>query len=147
MRLCSQSARSDPRLTRMGDPVSIAVSGLEAASQRLSAAASNIANSQDSAPLTPQPGDPQPYQPVEVTQTTAPGGGTQAVQQPVTPASNAIYDPNSPFADSNGNVAVPNTDLAQQAVDLNTTSLSYDANLQVIRTADKMQGYLLNIFS
>ena len=82
-----------------------------------------------------------------MTQTTAPGGGTEAVQQTVSPASNSIFDPGSPFADSNGNVAVPNTDLAQQAVDLNTTSLSYDANLQVIRTADKMQGYLLNIFS
>ena len=131
----------------MDEAVSIAVSGLNAASQRLSATANNIANSQDTAPLAPQPGDPQPYQPVTVTQSTAPGGGTVAVQQPVTPASNAIYDPNSPFADSNGDVASPNVDLAQQVVNLNTTSLSYDANLQVIRTADKMQGYLLNIFS
>jgi flagellar basal-body rod protein FlgC len=131
----------------MGDPISIAVSGLTAASTRLSATASNIANSQDTASLSPQPGQVQPYQPVDVTQTATPGGGTAAVEQPVAPASNAIYDPNSPFADANGNVASPNVDLAQQAVSLNTTSLSYDANLKVIQTASQMQGYLLNIFS
>ena len=131
----------------MGDPISIAVSGLNAASQRLYAAANNIANGQDTAPLAPTAGDPQPYQPTQVVQTAAPGGGTQAVQQPVTPASNAIFDPTSPFADSNGNVAAPNVDLAQQVVDTNTASLSYDANLKVIETANKMQGYLLNIFS
>ncbi|MGO8919589.1 MAG: flagellar basal body rod protein FlgC [Stellaceae bacterium] len=131
----------------MGDPLSIAVSGLNAASLRLDSAASNIANSQDTAPLTPQPGDPQPYQPTDVTQTAAPGGGTVAVEQPVAPPSNAIYDPNSPFADSNGNVASPNVDLAQQAVNVDASALSYDANLKVIQTAQQMQGYLLNIFS
>jgi flagellar basal-body rod protein FlgC len=131
----------------MGDPISVAVSGLTAASAQLSATASNIANSQDTAPLSPEPGGTQPYQPVAVTQTAKAGGGTTAVDQPVVPASNAIYDPSSPFADSNGNVASPNVDLAQQAVSLNTTAVSYDANLKVIQTASQMQGYLLNIFS
>jgi flagellar basal-body rod protein FlgC len=131
----------------MGDPISIAVSGLTAASTRLSATASNIANSRDTAPLSPAAGAPQPYQPIEVTQTATAGGGTSAVEQPVVPASNSLYDPGSPFADSNGNVASPNDDLAQQVVNLNTTALSYDANVRVIQTASQMQGYLLNIFS
>ncbi|HXZ00361.1 MAG TPA: flagellar basal body rod C-terminal domain-containing protein [Stellaceae bacterium] len=131
----------------MGDPISIAVSGLNAASQRLAAAASNIANSQDTAPLTPEPGAPQPYQPIDVAQTATPGGGTQAVEQPVTPASIPSYDPNSPYANSSGTVAAPNVDLAQQLVNANIASISYDANLKVIRTAQQMQGYLLNIFS
>lgn len=131
----------------MGDPLAIAVSGLNAASLQLSSTANNIANSQDTASLTPQPGQPQPYQPTTVTQTAAPGGGTQAALQPVAPASTAIYDPSSPFADSNGNVATPNVDLAQQVVNTSTASLSYDANLKVIQTAQQMQGYLLNIFS
>jgi flagellar basal-body rod protein FlgC len=131
----------------MGDPLSIAVSGLTAAGLRLDAAASNIANSQDTAPLSPQPGQPQPYQPVDVVQNHAPGGGTLAKLQPVTPASQAIFDPGSPFADVNGNVAAPNTDVAQQLVNTNIARYSYDANLKVIETAQKMQGYLLNIFS
>jgi flagellar basal-body rod protein FlgC len=114
---------------------------------RLDAAANNIANSQDTAPTSPQPGQPTPYQPVEVAQTQAPGGGTHATFRPVTPASNSIFDPNSPFADANGLVAAPNTDTAQQLVNTNVASVSYDANLKVIETAQKMQGYLLNLFA
>ncbi len=137
----------EAQIAAMGDPLSIAVSGLTAASLRLDAAASNIANSQDTAPLSPQPGDPQPYQPVDVVQKHVAGGGTLATFEPVTPASNAIYDPGSPFADANGQVAAPNTDLAQQLVNTNIANTSYDANLQVVETAQKMQGYLLNIFA
>jgi flagellar basal-body rod protein FlgC len=131
----------------MGDPILTAISGLTAASTRLSATASNIANSRDTAPLSPQPGAVQPYQPITVTQTATPDGGTTASEQPITPASTASYDPSSPFANNDGEVASPNVDLSQQAVDLNSTALSYDANLKVIQTASQMQGYLLNIFS
>lgn len=131
----------------MGDPVSIAVSGLTAASLRLDAAASNIANSQDTAPTSPQAGAPQPYQPLEVDQSSAPGGGTHATLKPVTPASQSIFDPGSPFADQNGRVLAPNTDTAQQLVDTSVARFSYDANLKVMETAQKMQGYLLNIFA
>ena len=129
----------------MGDPISIAVSGLTAAGLRLDAAASNIANNQDTAPTTPQPGDPPPYQPVDVVQHAAPGGGTHAEFRPVTPASQAIFDPGSPFADASGNVLAPNTDTAPQIVNTNEASVSYDANLKVVETAQKMQGYLLNL--
>lgn len=131
----------------MGDAFSIAVSGLTAAGLRLDAAASNIANSQDTAPLSPQPGAPLPYQPVDVVQSHVSGGGTLATFRPVTPASNTLYDPGSPFADANGNVAAPNTDLAQQLVNTTIASVSYDANVRVIQTAQQMQGYLLNIFT
>ena len=131
----------------MGDPLSIAVSGLNAATQRLNAAAANIANAQDTAPLSPQPGQPQPYQPVDVIQKAAPTGGTIASYHPVTPASNAIFDPNSPFADSNGLVASPNVDLAQQLADTLTARISYEANAKVMQAAAKQQGYLLNIFT
>jgi flagellar basal-body rod protein FlgC len=82
-----------------------------------------------------------------VVQHHAPGGGTIANLQAVVPPSQAIYDPGSPFADENGNVAAPNTDLAQQLVNTQIASVSYDANLKVVETADQMQGYLLNLFA
>lgn len=129
----------------MGDPISIAVSGLNAASMRLSAAANNIANSQDTAPLNPQAG--QPYQPVDVVQSQAAGGGTSARYKPTTPPSQAIFDPGSPYADNNGEVAAPNVDMAQQVVNMNASQISYAANAKVIEAAQKQQGYLLNIFS
>jgi flagellar basal-body rod protein FlgC len=131
----------------MVDPLFSAISGLNAASLRLSTAADNIANSQDTAPLAPQPGQTQPYQPFGVLQTEAAGGGTTAHVTPVTPASNAIYDPSSPFADSNGRIASPNVDTAQQLVDTTVAQVSYDANLKVMTTAQQMHGYLLNIFA
>lgn len=131
----------------MGDALAIAVSGLNAASQRMDAAAGNIANAQDTASLTPQPGQPKPYQPVDVVQTASPTGGTIASYHPVTPASNAIFEPNSPFADSNGLVAAPNVDLAQQLVDTIVARISYDANAKVMQAAAHQQGYLLNIFT
>jgi flagellar basal-body rod protein FlgC len=131
----------------MGDPLFTAVSGLNAASLRLSTAADNIANSQDTAPLKPQAGQTPPYQPYDVVQTEAAGGGTTARATPVTPAINALYDPGSPVADGNGLVASPNVDTARQLVDTSVAQVSYDANLKVMTTAQQMQGYLLNIFA
>jgi flagellar basal-body rod protein FlgC len=131
----------------MSDAISNAVSGLNAASLRLEAAASNVANSQDTAPLTPEAGLPLPYQPVDVVQNAAPGGGTQAHLVPVTPPDQAVFDPGSPFADANGRVAAPNVDTAQQLVNVDVAHVNYDANLKVIETARKMQGYLLNVFA
>jgi flagellar basal-body rod protein FlgC len=84
---------------------------------------------------------------VDVVQTSAAGGGTRATLRPVTPPSDAIFDPGSPFADQNGQVAAPNTDTAQELVNASIAKFSYDANLKVIETARKAQGYLLNIFA
>jgi flagellar basal-body rod protein FlgC len=135
----------------MGDPIDIAVSGLNAASTRLTAAAGNIANARDTAPLASQSGSTSSqssgYQPVDVVQATRPGGGTVAQYRPVTPPSQAIFDPGSPFADGNGDVAAPNVDTAQQIVNMNAAQISYEANAKVIEAARKQQGYLLNIFS
>ena len=131
----------------MGDALSIAVSGLNAASLRMDAAASNIANASDTAPLASQTGQPRPYQPVDVVQTAVLNGGTTAGIEPVNPASNAIFDPGSPFADTNGLVASPNVDLAQQLVNTITARISYDANAKVLHAAAREQGYLLNIFT
>jgi flagellar basal-body rod protein FlgC len=131
----------------MSDPINTALSGLNAATQRLDVAAANIANSQDTAPLAPKPGQPKPYQPLDVVQSTAPGGGTQTSLRPVAPPSAAIFDPGSPFADQNGLVAAPNVDPARELVNASIAQFSYDANLKVIATARKTQGYLLDIFT
>ena len=132
----------------MSDPVlNNALSGLTAASQRLAAAASNIANAQDTAPLSPQPGQPTAYQPIETVQSTRPGGGTVATYRPITPASQSIYDPNSPFADANGLVAQANVDTAQELVQTIIAKEAYAANAQVVKTADQLQKSTLNIFA
>jgi flagellar basal-body rod protein FlgC len=133
----------------MNDPMSIALSGLTAAGQRLNAAANNIANELDTSPLAPSTSQTQPpaYQPIDTVQTEAPGGGTIATYQPVTPASHAIYEPGSPFADANGLVAQPNVDDAQEITQALVAKQAYEANLAVMKTAQSLDKSTLNIFA
>jgi flagellar basal-body rod protein FlgC len=128
----------------------IAVSGLNVASLRLQVAASNIANSLSDGPLpdaTSPESFPVAYTPFQVNQTDLVGGGTSATVIAVTPPTTSSFDPTAPFADSNGMVASPNVDLANEFVQLMIARISYAANAQVIRADAQMSASLLNILS
>ena len=58
-----------------------------------------------------------------------------------------IYDPSSSFANADGFTAVPNVDLAAEAVKLTEIKILYKANLSVMRTQNEMMGDLLDIIS
>jgi len=126
----------------------IAVSGLNVASLRLQVAANNIVNAWSNGPL---PGAPNPenfptaYTPLRVNQTDVAGGGTSATVTAVSPATIPSYDPTAPFADSNGMVASPNVDLANEVVQLLIARYTYAANTQVILADAHMSAALLNI--
>lgn len=126
----------------------IAVSGLNAAALRLQVAASNIANSLSDGPL---PGASNPenfpaaYAPLRVNQTDTVGGGTSATVRAVSPATVPAFDPTAPFANSDGFVATPNIDLADQIIQLLIARTSYAANAQVIRADAQMSAVLLSI--
>jgi flagellar basal-body rod protein FlgC len=92
-------------------------------------------------------GGGQVYQPVSVAQSAAPGGGVTASLQPVQPASTLAYDPSSPFANVQGQVAVPNVDLATQLVDMTQAVHTFRANLAVFKTVSHMSKALLDIFT
>jgi flagellar basal-body rod protein FlgC len=136
----------------MSDVIGIAASGMRAASLWLEAAASNIANMHDTGPVSDPAqvlaaGGGQVYQPVSVAQNAAPGGGVTASLQPVQPPTTLAYDPQSPFANLHGQVAVPNVDLATQLVDMTQAVHSFRANLAVFKTASHMAKTLLDIFT
>ena len=126
----------------------IAVSGLNAAALRLQVAASNIANSLSDGPL---PGASNPenfpaaYAALRVNQTDTVGGGTGATVSVVSPATVPAFDPTAPFANSDGFVATPNIDLADQIIQLLIARTSYAANAQVIRADAQMSAVLLSI--
>lgn len=126
----------------------IAVSGLNAASLRLQVAADNIANSLSDGPM---PGAanaaafPAAYTPLQVNQSDVVGGGTSATVSQVSPATVSTFDPAAPFADSNGLVASPNVDPANEIVQLMLARYSYAANAHVMRTDAQMSAALLNI--
>lgn len=116
----------------MGNAMSIAVSGMQAASLRLEAAASNIVNM-----------DSAGYQPVSVAQSPAADGSVSTSLQPVTPAGLLAYDPASPYANVQGMVAKPNVDLATEIVNLKVAGYSFRASIQAYKAASQMFNTLL----
>jgi flagellar basal-body rod protein FlgC len=137
----------EPRLSEKGMSIAstTAVSGLNAATLRLDVAASNIANSLSGGPLTgtPNPDNfPAAYTPLRVDQTD---GGTRATVGPISPATVSTFNPTAPFANSDGMVASPNVDLANEMIQLLIARYSFAANAQVIRADAQMSATLLNI--
>jgi flagellar basal-body rod protein FlgC len=140
----------------MSSAISSAASGLHAASMRVEASASNIANARNSIRLdeargadTPAPrpqSDPRPpvYEPVRVHQESVPGGGTRAEFAPVEAPHVKVYAPDDRLADKDGMIARPNVDYVGEIVNMNQAEHAYKANLKVIATENAMIGALLN---
>ena len=143
--------------------LSIATSGLSAASLRLDVTASNIANELTTGPL-PAPGGSnasggagnpnnaanfQAYVPLQVNQVDQTNGstpgGTTAVVSAVSPSFVPQFEPGSPFANQDGLVAAPNVDLASQFIQLLTAKYTFAANAKVIQSYNDTTKSLLDI--
>jgi len=134
----------------MSSILSIAASGLFAAAQRLQVSAENVANANSDGPLPSadaavQSQYPQAYIPQQVDQVATADGGTQAIVSNVQPGTVTAYDPTAPYADPNGNVAQPNVDLTDEAVQQATASYQFAANVEVMRVYSQMMKTLLDI--
>lgn len=143
--------------------LSIATSGLSAASLRLDVTASNIANALTTGPLPATSGSGasngasssnsgsnfSAYVPLQVNQVDqtdgSTPGGTAAVVSTVSPSFVPQFDPTSPFANQDGLIAAPNVDLASQFIQLLTAKYDFAANAKVIQTYDNTQQSLLDI--
>lgn len=135
----------------MTDALSIALSGLMAQKQRLAATASNVANvSTGGSVPSADPSAPAStvYKPLQANltsvQTQAGGAGVKAQIVEKENGYSLSYDPASPFANAEGLVAVPNVDLAEEAVSLMEIKIGYKANLSVMKTESEMIGELLD---
>jgi flagellar basal-body rod protein FlgC len=125
--------------------ISTALTGLFAASKRVEASASNIANASSAGSLDPD-APVQAYQALATIQTSNESGGTSATNIPKKPGFVNAYAPDSPFANADGQVGVPNVDLAEEAVNLKIAEIAYKANISVLKTASEMSDELLNSF-
>jgi flagellar basal-body rod protein FlgC len=56
-----------------------------------------------------------------------------------------LYNPQHPHADDQGNVQMPNVNIAFEMVDMVTATRSYEANLAVVRNARQMANQALAI--
>ncbi|MDH5722656.1 MAG: flagellar basal body protein [Alphaproteobacteria bacterium] len=125
----------------MTNAITIALSGLNSAAQRVSAAASNIANAFTSGSL--EEGEQAPYTPLDTTSKADALGGVQTRVIPRDNPFSAAYEPNSPFANEDGIVGVPNVDLAEEIVKMKLAEISYKANLKSIKVAGELFDELL----
>jgi flagellar basal-body rod protein FlgC len=139
--------------------LSIATSGLSAASLRLDVAANNIANALTTGPLPATSGSGAPaggsssnnsnlpavYVPLQVNQAAQSGGGTVATVSAVSPGFTAQSDPGAWFANQDGLVAAPNVDLASQFVQLLTAKYAFAANAKVVQSYADTTRSLLDI--
>lgn len=134
----------------MTDVLSIALSGLNAQNQRLAATASNIANASTAgpvpgtAPSAPVSTAVSVYKPLNVNLTSMAGGGVQAQVSADENGYSIVYDPSSPYANSDGMIAAPNVDFIKEMVSLLETKAAFKANLAVLKTQDEMSGELLD---
>lgn len=130
--------------------LSIAASGIAAATRRLEVSAGNVANAMSDGPLpSADPAvvatTPAAYTPLRVDQVETGDGGTAAVVSKVSPATVATYDPGAPYADPNGMVAAPNVDLTDEVLQQVIARYTLSMNVQVVRTYQQMMKSLLDI--
>jgi flagellar basal-body rod protein FlgC len=134
----------------MSSILSIAVSGITAASERLQVSANNVANAQSDGALPSadpaiQAQYPQGYTPQVVNQVETPGGGTKAVVTNVQPGTIPAYDPTAPYADQNGMVAEPNVNYTTEAIQQLTARYDFVFNVYVARVYSRMLKTLVDI--
>jgi flagellar basal-body rod protein FlgC len=135
----------------MTDALRIAASGAMTEARRVAASASNIANARTTGSLPDPnlPADaPRAYEPVRVESVSnGPEQGVRPSVRKVDPAWVAAYEPDAPYANSDGLVAAPNVDLVNELTTQMVAKRAYEANLKVIETASSMDRKLLDIVS
>lgn len=130
--------------------INIALTGLGAATKQLNASASNIANLQTAGSL--EDDGQAPFTPLTTQQTSATDtqGNGQSVRSEIVPRSSnqftPAFDPDSPFADENGIIGIPNVSLAEEAVNLNLAEITYKANIATLQTASELSDELFRLF-
>jgi len=129
------------------DAISNALSGLRAASNRITGIASNIANAGDLGAPTPTSAGDTAYQPIDTVQLSTSSGGADTSYRPSSPATRPAYSPDSSVADASGMVAAPAVDMTQQTLDLMDAREAYKANVKTMQAADQMQRSLLDVFA
>jgi len=138
----------------LGSTIKIAASGLEAQRARLELIASNLANAQ-----TTRTAEGGPYRrqlAVFAAKSVEGGGfadafdqaarGAQIIDARSDPRPPVMrYEPGHPDANPEGYVAYPNIDPAEEMVDMLSAVRSYEANVNVVKTARQMNESALSM--
>jgi len=142
--------KGDP-LARTFRGMRIAASALDAERSRIDVIAKNVANAR----TTRMPDTGLPYRrevaSFRPVMSQALGGESQfvgiRVDEVVTDDSpfEEVYDPSHPDANANGVVLYPNVNTMKEMADLVTAIRSYEANLSVVETTERMADRALRL--
>lgn len=125
------------------DALRIASSGLGAHQAWLDTLAGNIANVN-----TVRRTSDSAFQTQMLELGSAPGGGVEVVGAVGSdPAGRVVHDPDHPLADADGNVRMPELDLASQMSQLIMAQRGYQASVQTTKTAQDTYTAALQIGS
>ena len=125
--------------------IKIALTGMNAATKRANTSASNIANMATTS--TPESGTGKVNDGFFAQRTInepSKDGGVVAKSAPQNPSHTLLFDPSSPQANAEGQVAYPNVSLAEDIVQLKLAKHAYEANVNVMKTAFEMEKTLLD---
>ncbi len=122
----------------------ISGSAMQAQSQRMNVAASNLANADSVAGP-----DGQPYRARQVVfeargRDGAAGVGVSRIVEDTTPLRRE-YRPGDPNADDQGYVSLPNVQPVEEMVNMIEASRSYQANVEVLNTSKQMMTKTLTL--
>jgi len=124
---------------------SIAQSGMAAATKWLEVSAANIANAQTSGAVPTASSPSTVWRAQTVVQSSQAGGGVTTTVVNRSPGWVVAVDPNSPYADAKGRIAIPDVDMTTEAADLLGARLAYKASAKVMKVADEMTRAALDI--
>ncbi len=117
------------------------ISGLMSSSKKANVAASNIVNA-DVTGSTDVKSSNQAYKPQDTLDVSVTGGGVKTVSLDRNPSFIPSYEPNSPFADSEGLVNSPNVNLDEELINLKIAENAYKANITALKAGISMQDTL-----
>ena len=110
-------------------------------SKKAKVAASNIVNA-DVTGSTDVKSSNQAYKPQDTLDVSVTGGGVKTVSLDRNPSFIPSYEPNSPFADSEGLVNSPNVNLDEELINLKIAENAYKANITALKAGISMQDTL-----
>ena len=133
------------KVSTMISALNTALSGLDAAGQRIAVSANNIANAGSTYSQVDGETIDSPYVPQDVVQTSLETGGVRTYTRPINPPTVPVFDPSSPQANENGVVNYPNVNVESEVMNTILAKNSYKASMSIIKTQDEMFSTLLDI--
>ena len=124
--------------------IGVALTGLDAASKKLYASASNISNSDTVGSLDGT--GREAYTPIDTQYSAGGQGGVRTEFVNRNPAFVPSFAPGSPFANEDGLVAAPNVNLDEELINSATAAHAYKANAFVIGKSQELADTLLDAF-